>query len=255
MNRWILDVGNTRAKWARFSEGISLGAPPVQVESVSSEDVATAQNWASSVGAEDAVMVTGSGPVEVWAAAFPKAWVLRPGDETPLPTRVVERQTLGLDRVANAFAVMLGCVPQADPQGAWMLVDAGTCVTVDVVQRGMHLGGSISPGVAMRLESMARGTARLPRVAPAEQSTFLNLPGALGLKTKEAMVAGAWGGLSAEILGKWESLRQEVPNLGLILTGGDAEGLELRDIHPKFADAHLTLKGYHALFTHAHPTL
>ena len=107
----------------------------------------------------------------------------------------------------------------------------------------------------MRLESMARGTARLPRVATAEQSTFLNLPGALGLKTKEAMVAGSWGGLSAEILGKWESLRQEVPNLGLILTGGDAEGLELRDIHPKFADAHLTLKGYHALFTHAHPTL
>jgi hypothetical protein len=29
--------------------------------------------------------------------------------------------------------------------------------------------------------------------------------------------------------------------------------LELRDIRPKFADAHLTLKGYHALYTHAHP--
>ena len=64
------------------------------------------------------------------------------------------------------------------------------------------------------------------------------------------MLAGAIGGLEAEIHGQWALLCQNVPNLGVILTGGDGPRLELRDISPKFADAHLTLKGYHALFQH-----
>ena len=72
----------------------------------------------------------------------------------------------------------------------------------------------------------------------------------MGLNTEAALLAGAVGGLSAEIEGKWNALRQEVPNLGLVLTGGDASYLELRSIRPKFADAHLTLKGHHALLQH-----
>jgi type III pantothenate kinase len=254
MKRWILDVGNTRAKWACFSAQAGVcGAPLFDVELAPANDPSLAAAWQEAVAAGDSIMVTGSGDLEPWAAAFPRAWVLRPGDPTPLKTEVHERQTLGLDRVANAMAVLQGGVPNLDPQGSWMVVDAGTCVTVDVVHQGLHLGGTISPGIRMRLRSMSEGTARLPHPNLDTTTPSLNQPAVLGTCTEEALLAGACGGLSAELVGKWESLRQEVPNLGVVLTGGDVSHLELRDIRPKFADAHLTLKGYHALFTHAHP--
>ena len=46
---------------------------------------------------------------------------------------------------------------------------------------------------------------------------------AIGSNTPTSLLAGAVGGLVAEIQGRWAALRQEVPNLGLILTGGDAD--------------------------------
>jgi type III pantothenate kinase len=254
MKRWILDVGNTRAKWACFSAQAGVGGAPLfNVELAPANDPSLAATWQEAVAAEDAIMVTGSGDLEPWAAAFPGAWVLRPGDPTPLKSEVRERQTLGLDRVANATAVLHGGVPNLDPQGSWMIVDAGTCVTVDVVHQGVHLGGTISPGIRMRLRSMSEGTVRLPHPRLEKTTPSLNQPGVLGTCTEEALLGGVCGGLSAELGGKWAALRQEVPNLGVVLTGGDVPHLELRDIRPKFADAHLTLKGYHALFTHAHP--
>ena len=254
MKRCILDVGNTRAKWACFSAQAGVGGAPLfNVELAPANDPSLAATWQEAVAAEDAIMVTGSGDLEPWAAAFPGAWVLRPGDPTPLKSEVRERQTLGLDRVANATAVLHGGVPNLDPQGSWMIVDAGTCVTVDVVHQGVHLGGTISPGIRMRLRSMSEGTVRLPHPRLEKTTPSLNQPGVLGTCTEEALLGGVCGGLSAELGGKWAALRQEVPNLGVVLTGGDVPHLELRDIRPKFADAHLTLKGYHALFTHAHP--
>ena len=254
MKRWILDVGNTRAKWACFSAKAGVHVAPLyDVATAPASDPSRAKNWKEAAAAEDVIMVTGSGDLEPWVSAFPGAWVLRPGDPTPLKTGVRERQTLGLDRVANATAVLHGGVPNLDPQGSWMIVDAGTCVTVDVVHQGVHLGGTISPGIGMRLRSMSEGTARLPHPNLDTTTPSLNQPAALGTRTEEALLAGACGGLSAELVGKWTALRQEVPNLGVVLTGGDVPNLELRDIRPKFADAHLTLKGYHALFTHAHP--
>ena len=202
---------------------------------------------------EDLVMVAGSGNLEPWAKAFPKAWVLPPGAPTPLPTEVRQKHTLGMDRIANAWAVIQGTCLGADTKGAWLIADAGTCLTLDLIENGMHRGGTISPGARMRVESMNSGTARLPIASLASVPQELRGPDAVGKETAEALSGGALGGMAAEIAGKWHVMRQEVPNLGLILTGGDAARLELRDIRPKFADAHLTLKGYHALFTHAQP--
>jgi len=255
MNRWILDVGNTRAKWACFAKHAATSSEPTMLESVPAHHVTEAEVWKRQLQPQDLVMVTGSGNLTPWVESFPNAWVLQPGDATPLPSEVRKRETLGLDRVANAWAVLQGACSEADPHEPWLIVDAGTCLTMDVVHAGMHLGGTISPGIRMRLEAMAQGTARLPLEDPDEGRLAMRDPGVVGEETAEALLGGALGGVSAEIHGKWHALRQEVPNLGVIVTGGDAPNLELRDIRPKFADAHLTLKGYHALFTHAHPHL
>ena len=253
VTRRILDVGNTRAKWATFDNGKDLTQPPAQLESAPVVHLDTGRQWQSTLGEHDLVMVTGSGDLAPWVSLFPEAFVLHPGDPTPLPTAVVEPERTGLDRVANAWAVLKGCCAEADPEGAWMVVDVGTCTTVDLIHSGTHWGGTISPGIPMRLDAMSQGTAHLPRPSLNDgHDRALNGATGLGSNSDRALLAGAVGGLAAEIEGKWHAWSQELPNLGVLLTGGDAHFLELRDIRPKFADAQLTLKGYYALFNHFH---
>ena len=254
MNTWILEVGNSRAKWAKFSPEASPQDDPLSVNACPLAEPLpdTARGWVEDIAAGDHVVVTGSGNLGPWIEAFRPTRVFRPGDDTPLHTDVTEPGKLGLDRVANAWAVAMGCVPGADPSKAWMVVDAGTCVTVDFVVGGRHLGGSIAPGVRMRLQAMHQHTHALPRIEDAV-SSMGNTP-VLGTNTKDAMVSGAFHSLDAELSGTWMRLKDEFPNLGIILTGGDAQHLQLRAVSPRFADANLTLKGHHALHKHLHDT-
>jgi len=253
MTRWILEVGNTRVKWAGFDAGSAISSSPSHLESSAVQDTSMAQKWADQVQVNDLVWVSGSGELEPWTRVAPQARVFKPGDDIPLKSKVTKPEKLGLDRVANVWGVIHGAIADADGLDSWLIVDAGTCVTMDFVQDGMHHGGTISPGIQMRLSAMAQGTAHLPKLSIVEHTpSNLGEPSAVGLNTEAALLAGAVGGLSAEIEGKWSALRQEVPNLGLVITGGDASYLELRSIRPKFADAHLTLKGHHALLRHFH---
>ena len=249
--RWILEVGNTRTKWAGFDTDPDASAGPVVHESCAKDDLSVAQSWTSQIGPQDVVMVSGSGHLDPWLMVFDDAIVLRQGDPIPLRTNVTEPDRLGLDRVANMWALIENAVPGADPLGNWLVVDVGTCVTLDLVKQGHHMGGTISPGIRLRLSAMSEGTQQLPALAwPAPRSPHAFDSTTLGTVTEDALLAGAAGGVSAEIEGRWAALSQEVPNLGVLLTGGDSDHLELRNIRPKFADAHLTLKGYHALLTH-----
>ena len=247
---WILEVGNTRVKWAAFDAGAPLSTPPLTVDRVTTDDLSALERWKRQVGANDLVWVSGSGDLKPWSDINSSCHVFRPGDDLPLRTRVTSPETLGLDRVANVWAVVQGA--SEDPTQSWLIVDAGTCVTMDLLHQGTHMGGTISPGLQMRLASMAQGTANLPQPSLEDVTTDLGQATAMGINTNSALLAGAVGGMAAEIQGRWAALRQEVPNLGLILTGGDSVHLELRGIRPKFADAHLTLKGHHALLQHFH---
>lgn len=250
VTHWILEVGNTRVKWAAFDASAPLSSAPLTVERVTLDDFTELERWQAQVGSNDLVWVSGSGKLDRWSDISQRCHVFKPGDVLPLRTQVNSPETLGLDRVANVWAVVQGA--SEDPSQSWLIVDAGTCVTMDLLHRGTHLGGTISPGLQLRLTAMAQGTANLPQPDLNAMTLELRQSKAMGINTPTALLAGAVGGLVAEIEGRWTALRQEVPNLGLILTGGDAVHLELRGIRPKFADAHLTLKGHHALLRHFH---
>ena len=249
VKHWILEVGNTRVKWAAFDADAPLSSPPLNVERVALDDFSALERWKTQV-----VRTTWCGCREV-ASSIPGRTSALPATSSNLAmhclcTNVTSPETLGLDRVANVWAVVQGA--SEDPSQPWLIVDAGTCVTMDLFDRGTHIGGTISPGLQMRLTAMAHGTANLPQPDLNAIVPALRQARAMGSNTPTALLAGAVGGLVAEIEGRWAALRQEVPNLGLILTGGDAVHLELRGIRPKFADAHLTLKGHHALLRHFH---
>ena len=85
----------------------------------------------------------------------------------------------GADRLANALALM---------PGPGIAVDAGTAVTIDVVDaEGIYRGGFIAAGPLAASTGLATVTARLPRLAGDP------VPIVPGLETASALGAGLWG--------------------------------------------------------------
>ncbi|MGA1373340.1 MAG: type III pantothenate kinase [Flavobacteriales bacterium] len=234
--RWVLDVGNSRIKFASLAQDGALH--------VMHDDAA----YALAVELEPEAVLTASSGV------LPDRWMqlcARWGDrcvqlgspsEDILPSDYFPVESLGWDRVANALAV-----PAA---GSWAIVDAGTCITCDLVVNGRFLGGSIAPGILMRLHAMHTGTARLPEVV---REHALQAASSLGTSTLGSMAAGAVHGARLEISGRIREWSQHYPDLHTVLTGGDAVELGLNDSVRIFADPEHTLKGYHVLLNRLKP--
>lgn len=124
---------------------------------------------------------------------------------TPIPP------TMGADRIAALVGGM-----SLFPGKPLLIVDAGTCVTYEVIDNeGIYRGGNIAPGLTMRLKSMHEHTALLPLVT-ADGST----PD-IGYDTDTAMRSGAVLGLQYEIEGYIELWKERYPDLHVLITGGN----------------------------------
>lgn len=228
--RWVLDVGNTRTK---------LASPLADGTWTVFED-AEAVAFASRTSFEpEAVLVSASGSIsDAWTEICDrwgrKCVRLNPEDAAFFPRTYTPWEALGLDRIANAMAV--------GAEGTWAVIDAGTCITCDLIDAGCFRGGSIAPGLAMRLQAMHTGTARLPllRLEEAEDC-------ALGTSTSGSMGCGALHGARLEVEGRIAAWKATFPGLRVALTGGDAERLALSPPVPIFADPMLTFRGYFLL--------
>ena len=92
--------------------------------------------------------------VEALKANQPDAVVhLESAQGVPFPSSYHSMQTLGLDRIANAAGAAA-----EDAQADWLIIDAGTCITADLLEGGVFCGGSIAPGIDLRLRAMFAGT-------------------------------------------------------------------------------------------------
>ena len=122
--------------------------------------------------------------------------------------------TIGPDRLANAVAVRHYFGAPA------VVVDFGTAVTFDVVNRaGKYSGGIIAPGLAVMTSYLHEKTALLPRLKIREVKRVV------GRSTREAMLAGAvhgYRGLVRELICE---LRRELGarRLPVVATGGYAK--------------------------------
>ena len=146
--------------------------------------------------------------------------LMTPATELPVRISYEDSRTLGLDRKATAVAAAGICRGEAVT-----VVDAGTAVTVDLVSAdGEFLGGNISPGLSMRFEALHRFTARLPQIDVRDAAFRDAQIPAFGHSTREAMLAGAAGGMLDEICAA--ALRGvEAGARRMPLTGGDAPWL------------------------------
>lgn len=238
---WVVDQGNTRLKLGVFIGGA--------LKHVWHDEAALEWMTAASAPPQH-VLVAASGvldeEVEKALEAHPTRW-LKDRSDCGLHLDYETPDTLGWDRIANAAAVT-----EAHPDSVAVIVDAGTCITVDLVADGTFYGGSIAPGIDLRFRAMYAGTANLPLVEDWRDrlsTPTSTLPEHIGTDTIGSLLAGAWGGAQAEIQGRIADFRQRWPDLKVFWTGGDAEYLHGRDSGLIFADSNLTLKGYHAILS------
>ncbi|MHC5055430.1 MAG: type III pantothenate kinase [Planctomycetota bacterium] len=150
-----------------------------------------------------------------------------------LDIRVDSPGDVGDDRLAHALAAFRRV------EGAAVVVDMGTAVTVDAVAPdGAFLGGAILPGARIAADALAHWTALLPEI---------NLSGAVrvpGKSTEEAMrlglLHGAAGAIDRLVEETRESLGEDAPVLG---TGGGAAQIAPLTKHVREIEPALTLEG------------
>lgn len=127
------------------------------------------------------------------------------------------------------------------PERPLVVVCAGTATTVDSVDStGRFLGGAIAPGTSMMADSLARGTARLPRSR--------GKPVAMPDNTDDAIATGVADALAGLVERRVRSLARTGPAPRLVMAGGRvrelASRLELSDeIAGIVIEEHLVLRG------------
>ncbi len=166
---------------------------------------------------------------------------------TPLPVKLSYNspETLGRDRIAGAVGAS---VLYGNPI---LSIDAGTCITFDFVnKKGEYLGGSISPGIELRLKAMHQFTGKLPYVKFDTATSPLPL---IGKNTQECLLSGAVNGAAFEIDKSIENYKEQYPALKVVICGGDATFLAKAIKNSIFADPLLVLKGLNIILQYNVP--
>ncbi|MAT54868.1 MAG: pantothenate kinase [Saprospirales bacterium] len=235
-----IDIGNTRAKAGLF-DGRELKEVYTWNEDYSGNIQAVLYNQnvrnliLSSVSEEEESLVGPSAQLEN---------LLILSSSTPLPFKLEYKtpQTLGKDRIAAAAGAQ-----ELFPETNLLVVDAGTCITTDVVmESGVYLGGSIAPGLRMRLKAMNQFTARLPDLMPALEL----VPGLPGDSTANAMQQGALWGALLELEGMIAHFSGLYQNLKVVITGGDASFFVKNTKTKIFAHPNLVLFGLNKILNY-----
>jgi type III pantothenate kinase len=133
---------------------------------------------------------------------------------------------IGVDR----WVAMIGA--RAEFRSALCVVDAGTAVTIDAMDRdGVHLGGMIVPGLSMMADALHLNTSEIPpsRKSAAASATQMN---AFASTTEGAVQNGALTAVSGAVERAVRLMRTAGFRPKVVLTGGDASRiLKLLDVN------------------------
>lgn len=158
---------------------------------------------------------------------------------TGLDLEVKTPQTVGVDRIANAYAALkLYDAPT-------IVVDSGSATTFDIVSaEGNFIGGIIMPGIRLQLESLYKNTSKLPQIEIADSDSVI------GDSTESAILSGVIRGTACALDGLISQCETELKEDVMVIgTGGSCEFLskymtrEFDEINPE-----LTLYGLKYLY-------
>lgn len=226
-----IDIGNSRTKWGIF-QGRELADHGSADDFGTSDIVALCKKYPVQSAIYMAVKEV---PYNIEEVISLYCSVQRLQSSTPLPfTNLYSTpDTLGSDRIA-----LVAAAQSLSPGRHTLVVSAGTCITFDFIDKfGQYHGGSIHPGVRMRLEAMHRFTGKLPLVEPAVPD---NIPAD---STVTSLQAGAVMGAAKEIDGMIRVYLGFYEGLKVLLTGGDVPLLVALLENEIFAHPTLSLTG------------
>jgi type III pantothenate kinase len=142
-------------------------------------------------------------------------------------------ETLGPDRIA-----LIAAAAMKFPKQNVLVIDVGSAITYDFLSAdNQYIGGSISPGIAMRYKSLHSFTEKLPLL---EKTHVIAM---IGNSTETAIHSGVIQGVIFEIDGVINQYRNQYADLTIILTGGDAHFLRDRLKNDIFANSNFLLEG------------
>lgn len=208
----IIDIGNTRTKVGVFSKE-KLIKKGVLSKDWSIKDL---KNWLGKRKIINVALSTTAGLKAKLEKELKQSfeYYLRLDHKTALPIINAYKtpKTLGRDRLSVAIAAA-----ELFPGKNCLIIDAGTCITYDFVHKDKkYYGGSITPGLEMRLKAMNAFTANLPLV------TRKKLTETIGKDTVTSIRTGAQHGATMEIEGFIRDYKARFTSLKVLLTGGDA---------------------------------
>lgn len=214
MQALVLDLGNTAAKYGCFREG-QLQETGVLATPTHLADLR--RRWQ----AEQVIVGAVTADSADWLAALRQGavgevLVFEPG-QTPIPLRndYATPRTLGADRLAAAVGAAY-----LRPAQNTLVLDAGTALKYDLVTAdNAFAGGSIAPGLRLRLRALHAFTGRLPELELPAPAAAVQLT---GMSTASAMWSGVLHGALFEAQGFINEYQRRHPGLGVLLTGGDA---------------------------------
>lgn len=265
----LIDIGNTRLKWAWcdahdvVADGV-LPTPWRHAGAVAHHDAdALASQWrpllppAPATAALPAVWISNvAGPVvaervdAALAAVFGVLpciqWVRSAGAAADLVNGYREPTQLGVDRWTGSVGARA-----FRRAGHLLIVTAGTATTLDIVLAqpdggACFAGGQILPGLELMMRALARNTAQLPVVEPADAAAAMPWAD----NTHDAIAAGCLAAQVGAIERAWRALAALGP-AHCLLSGGARHVLARALPMPFEMHDNLVLLGLHVMASRA----
>jgi type III pantothenate kinase len=234
MTSLLVDIGNSRLKWAVLS---AASMSPVTAIPHRERELAAVldQAWGeletpSRVHIACVMPEASRQAVSDWVRdhwACPLSWAVSESEALGVRNGYAEPGRLGVDR----WLALLGAWRRV--RSAVCVVDCGSAVTLDIVDAdGQHLGGWISPGLALMRTVLQAGT-DLPLVRGGGS-------GEPGRSTDAAIRAGTLQAIVGLIA---QGMQLAPDSARLLLTGGDAAQLASQLHYPYEICPDLVLEG------------
>lgn len=220
--RLLLDLGNTRLKWALLQPGAAEWLDQGALDWHDDMSSRLQEAWAAlpvPTGVVAASVVSTEREAQVTSGVAQQFnlephWFRTPASACGIHNAYAEPRRLGADR----FLAMVAAF--AEGHAPCILASAGTALTLDALAvDGRHLGGLIAPGPRLMQQSLREGTAR---VRPDGPGVILELAD----NTADAVSSGCWqaaAALTERFTARMSSRLGGAPTL--ILDGGDAPRL------------------------------
>ena len=229
----VVDVGNTLVKLAVFEENKLFYKKSLKPKFIQKEILVVKEKFKSI----NKAILSSVGDLEIEDVIWIKNNfdLLELDAHTKLPFENLYKtpNTLGLDRIGLVCASV-----QKYPNKNVLIIDAGTCITYDFVNKeNEYLGGAISPGMLIRYKALNDFTAKLPLLEPEIPDNII------GNSTKDAIHSGVIFGVLNEMDGVIKSYKLIYKDLTVILTGGDTNFLSKQLKSSIFANSNFLLEG------------